>query len=385
MNGASTKEEIAEEINSFSHLSGPVTVVGENAHATANSGFARFKVTFDAKDGDVAQMVPVSTGSQTVRVDTRANGWSIEGPVTLGLDTMQAGGIINITAKEVCTFAITGTDNGIYTFCYDGNCGSATVTAAGGNQQAGLESIVDNNGDSVLAGVSATAYAVTMPLGKSCDGLEMVDSKGTTSTISAITKTVNKHNNGKLFRITRSYLQSFDTAATYALDNGAETYDKDAILCAVSDCMGVVANVDSLVVSQISGCNVIDSANTDPATFPINRLITPTFTVSGATSLAIGTSLKDAADTFKNDACQYTIARHVIPLDSMPTASAHNEGSKSLEYTSPVGSCSVSETTKGTYESYECSNRGACDGKSGLCTCYEGYSGQSCQTQTVLV
>merc|ERR1711937_1115929 len=43
------------------------------------------------------------------------------------------------------------------------------------------------------------------------------------------------------------------------------------------------------------------------------------------------------------------------------------------------------ETTKGTFESYECSNRGACDGKSGLCACYEGYSGESCQTQTVLV
>merc|ERR1711988_1056598 len=116
----------------------------------------------------------------------------------------------------------------------------------------------------------------------------------------------------------------------------------DAILCAPSDCMGVVANVDSLVVSQISGCAVIDSAATDPKTYPINRLITPTFTVDG------GTSLKTGATTFKNDACQYTIARHVITLDSMPTASAHNEGSKSLEYTSPVGSCSVSETTKGT-------------------------------------
>merc|ERR1711988_502971 len=396
MNGASTREEIAEEINSFSQLSGPVTVDGENVHSTASLGFARFKVTFDAKDGDVAQMVPVSTTSGatgTVRVDTRANGWPVEGPVSLGLDTMQAGGIVNITAKEVCSFAVGGTDNGKYTFCYDGNCGGV-VGVKTATMVAALESIVDNNGDQVLAGVAstsvATPYEITMPLGKSCDGLEMVDSQGTSPTVTTITKTVNKHNNGKLFRITRSFMQSYDTAATYALaddggGNNVETYNKDAILCAPSDCMGVVANVDSLVVSQISGCAVIDSAATDPKTYPINRLITPTFTVDGATSLAIGTSLKTGATTFKNDACQYTIARHVITLDSMPTASAHNEGSKSLEYTSPVGSCSVSETTKGTYESYECSNRGACDGKSGLCTCYEGYSGQSCQTQTVLV
>jgi hypothetical protein len=74
----------------------------------------------------------------------------------------------------------------------------------------------------------------------------------------------------------------------------------------------------------------------------------------------------------------------VTELDSMPTASTVSIP-KNFLYTSPVGHCSVAETTKGTYESFECSNRGACDGKSGLCRCYEGYSGQSCQTQTVLV
>jgi len=82
--------------------------------------------------------------------------------------------------------------------------------------------------------------------------------------------------------------------------------------------------------------------------------------------------------------CGVSYGRHVITLDSMPTESTLAV-KKSLGYKSAVGACSVSETTKGTYESYECSNRGACDGKSGLCTCYEGYSGQSCQTQTVLV
>merc|ERR1711943_102661 len=96
-------------------------------------GFARFKVTFDAKDGDVAQMVPVSTTSGatgTVRVDTRAHGWSIEGPVGLGMDTMQAGGIVNITAKEVCTFEATASVTAGQ-FCYNNICGpkSAGATA----------------------------------------------------------------------------------------------------------------------------------------------------------------------------------------------------------------------------------------------------------------
>merc|ERR1711916_45197 len=60
--------------------------------------------------------------------------------------------------------------------------------------------------------------------------------------------------------------------------------------------------------------------------------------------------------------CDVSLRRYVITLDSMPTAST--TGTHTLLYKSPVGSCNVAETTKGTFESYECSNRGACDGKS---------------------
>jgi hypothetical protein len=122
---------------------------------------------------------------------------------------------------------------------------------------------------------------------------------------------------------------------------------------------------------------------TDGAGYPLSRTITTAAGVGGALATMTFGALTDASAVHTSN-CVYSIARHVLTLDSMPTASATTV-SKSLEYTSPVGSCSVAETTKGTYESYECSNRGACDGKSGLCACYEGYSGQSCQTQTVLV
>merc|ERR1719316_2559087 len=81
MDATSTKEQIAEEINGFSALSGPVTVGTE--------GDAKWKVTFDAADGDVAQLVAHASAG-TAFVVTRANGWSIEGPITDNLDTMQA-------------------------------------------------------------------------------------------------------------------------------------------------------------------------------------------------------------------------------------------------------------------------------------------------------
>lgn len=44
--------------------------------------------------------------------------------------------------------------------------------------------------------------------------------------------------------------------------------------------------------------------------------------------------------------------------------------------------CVVAETKKGTKEAEECSTRGICDGSSGICECFPGYTGEACDTQT---
>lgn len=373
MDASSSEKQIAEEINGFSALSGPVEVDEELA-----SNNARWTIKFDAADGDVAQLVAhASTG--TASVVTRANGWSIEGPIGANLETMQAGGTINITAQEVCTFTVGDKTGSVLYFCYDGVCGSTTTTA-GASPDDAINSIVDDNGNEILAGDSTTFsdtapdhFAVTMPMGKSCDGLEM--RAKTLGSITSIVKSVEKHNNGKVFKITRSFVQ---VEAADAKTGGTHTTTQATLAAGVGN--SALAGVSTLIVSEPnSGAACPVKVTGTDYSFPVLRTVATATHTGNAPVLGISAL---ASDTVTN--CAYALRRYVITLDSMPTASATTVA-KTLLYKSPVGSCNVAETTKGTFESYECSNRGACDGKSGLCACYEGYSGESCQTQTVLV
>merc|ERR1711871_1016263 len=188
----------------------------------------------------------------------------------------------------------------------------------------------------------------------SCDPLEIRVST-TTSTSVTITKTVDKHNNGKQFKITRSFMQSYKVPAS-------PTLAAQLLTCGTGEqsssegCHAALANVDAVVFSSTTatqcGAKIV---GTDADAKIFYRTVS---SVTAAESSTPGdTKLAWVANTATN--CAYHVARHVITLDAMPTASAHGTP-KTLNYVSPIGSCSVSETTKGSQESYECSNRGAC-------------------------
>merc|ERR1711991_973041 len=230
-----------------------------------------------------------------------------------------------------------------YFFCYHGVCSHHTFGKTNDHNmadfaaQSSIVHIRDDNGHALIDNTTLTVTTpteeevkVTLPSGMSCDPLEIRGSPTTGSTSVAITKTVDKHNNGKQFKITRSLEQSYKAGA----DGGSDLVTEANLLtCADKEqtssegCHAALANVDAVVFSSTSStqCGAEKDEDADAKIFYR--------TISTATE----------------SNCAFRVARHVITLDAMPTASAHGT-TKTLNYVSPVGSCSVSETTKGSQE-----------------------------------
>ncbi|GMH87128.1 hypothetical protein TrVE_jg12239, partial [Triparma verrucosa] len=73
------------------------------------------------------------------------------------------------------------------------------------------------------------------------------------------------------------------------------------------------------------------------------------------------------------DGLEYVLVSAVNATD--PTGTKLAQGTKS----------SVKETTPADYNSFECGRRGKCDFDTGVCACFEGYTGEACTTLTALI
>jgi hypothetical protein len=183
---------------------------------------------------------------------------------------------------------------------------------------------------------------------------------------------VNRNNNGKTFRIKRVGHENVALA-----DN---TITAAALTIAREDYNFRVG--DEVAIASCSGGTDADAPC--GANVPCPAKATAfTATAAGSTVVVVALKKPDGTtDATDFTGCDATLIRDTLILDSIPDAM---NGAVDIAYTAPSGSCSVAEVTKGSSESATCSNRGSCDGGSGLCVCHEGYSGEACETQTVLV
>lgn len=380
LDGDSSPEEIEEAINSFSALSGPVTVT-----ETANE----IKVAFSTIDGDVPELyVDVLSGSNAFNVHTLVEGWSFFAGHSARLENVQPGSVINITSREVVTFTFnfgsgsTWSANGELVFSYDGHVGGTAISQDSVDAdavEAAVDSILDNKGAKKvdIASTDATSSAFTdsitikMPKGMDASKLELFPAKGATATIA---KSVARNNNGRSFTVKRVENKAMD------LNAWDSTSTTTSLVIMVNDKAPVVEKDELQVKRSAAGTACAAITSTEDVEYRSIDTIAHTAGTSSAYSVSAlqGIVITD---------CTAKVYRTSIVVDSMPDTMDRDVTGASIDMHvyGPTGACSVTEATKGTYESDVCSSRGSCDGGSGLCVCHEGYSGEACETQTVLV
>jgi len=396
LTGASSNLELAEAINSFSALSGPATVAITNLE---------IRITFAAIDGDVPQLsiVEIAGNTQSFSVVTLVEGWSLFAGETARLENVQPGSIVNVTASELVSFTLVSWSAGKMFFAYDGHVGSVALdfgalsgssTFASNEVEAAINSIKDENGNAKFtlanqlcsdgtaydgnADPTAALIFCPLPSGVDASKLEMFPAASSAVAVS-IVRAINKNNNGKSFVVKRVVNNN------WPLVPAASGSDATKLVVA-NNTMAPVTKSDEIKFTQsTAGTACVFAEHTTNSRAHYNlvynyyRHLLTVVHAADKTTMTFSASAVGAAAT----GCTISATRTTLVVDSVPDVMVTTSVGATI--TGPKGSCSVSETVKGTYESDVCSSRGACDGAAGLCTCHEGYSGEACETQTVLV
>jgi hypothetical protein len=405
LSGASTAAHIQEAINAFSALSGPVKV-------TEDGAVKAWQVTFAAIDGDVPQLTigeeyDDATSATVYETYTLHEGWSFFAGASARLENVRPGSVINVTSQETVEFTMSGTPwaAGNLHFSYDGAVGATGVASGADIADCtnALELIKDDKGNVKLGTLTEVFNANTNPIPTGCstmsagkivvvlpkgfDGskLELFAPTATTTAGFTIAKSVSKNNNGRSFKVVRVEHEVITMGAPVQADSTVNKYNY------LKSNLPVVRG-DELTHKQTTlgtVCNTLTAG--DLSDFSRSTFVHTITAAAASTDYEFTPGLTAVADVTQ---CTNEVTRTTIVVDSMPDAMNVYGPTGStllpksiLDFTvyGAEGSCSVSETAKGTYESDVCSGRGNCDGAAGICTCHEGYSGEACGTQTVLV
>jgi hypothetical protein len=195
-------------------------------------------------------------------------------------------------------------------------------------------------------------------------------------------------------------------------DPGWSGYACDERICQPGDDPMVTYSNGALQVSEVQEISIQGDGQDPSGEFTLSytdwRGATwTTWPITMATSSALSViSIKEALEGLPN---------HAIPECTVTAALAANDHTITVKFThaqnsgtqpklvvnhagcnlsgcqpnfnglSNVDAVVVTRSTSGTTENVACSNRGYCDTETGLCDCLDGYYGQACESQTVIL
>jgi hypothetical protein len=211
------------------------------------------------------------------------------------------------------------------------------------------KSVAPDSGDVtkplVVASVSGTAVV----------GTDRTIALPASSTVNAVTQIINRvTNRDKRAALSVTMAIPADGADATAGGVPGEITAAGALTCVSAKCGGFAIN-DLVRVSSI-----MTVGNNQPA---MDGIAIVTAATADAITLARADGTSYAAQT-DGDIGSTRTHMVITRLNTFP--------------------CSVEETRKGTSEALECSGRGTCDGSTGECACFDGYTNDDCSVQTVL-
>jgi hypothetical protein len=215
------------------------------------------------------------------------------------------------------------------------------------------KSVAPDSGDVtkplVVASVSGTAVV----------GTDRTIALPSSSTANAVTQIINRvTNRDKRAALSVTMAIPADGADTTAGGVPGEITAAGALTCVSAKCGGFAIN-DLVRVSSI-----MTVGNNQPA---MDGIAIVTAATADAITLARADGTSYTAVTDGDITVQGTATRTHMVITRLNTFP-----------------CSVEETRKGTSEALECSGRGTCDGSTGECACFDGYTNDDCSVQTVL-
>jgi hypothetical protein len=266
-----------------------------------------------------------------------------KGALTAQYTVPAAGGATAVNAFDAATFTLTSPN------ANHGTLGTQPGDEVGYGSADMLtgKSVAPDSGDVtkplVVASVSGTAVV----------GTDRTIALPSSSTANAVTQIINRVTNRDKRAALSVTMATSNTVGAITAGDGY-TSGEGRLACATGTC-GVFAINDLVRVSSIMAVG-----NNQPAMDGI-AIVTVVNADYLELSRADGTSYAAVTDGDIGDTRTHMV---ITRLNTFP--------------------CSVEETRKGTSEALECSGRGTCDGSTGECACFDGYTNDDCSVQTVL-